>query len=64
MLTSFEEEELLTEAKAVNDGFGENLDGMISIYCMHTPKSDPKESNPVEQSQEVLIPTMQVLMED
>ncbi|MCI95110.1 hypothetical protein A2U01_0116408, partial [Trifolium medium] len=47
----------------VNDGFGENLDGMIPIYCMHTLKSDPKDSNPVDQSQEVRIPTMQVLME-
>ncbi|MCI36380.1 hypothetical protein A2U01_0057603, partial [Trifolium medium] len=64
VLTSCEEEELLREAKAVNDGFGEDLDGMIRIYCMHTPKSDPKDSNPVDESQEVLIPTMQVLMED
>ncbi|MCI33241.1 hypothetical protein A2U01_0054458 [Trifolium medium] len=31
---------------------------------MHTPKSDPKDSNPVDQSQEVPVPTMQMLMED
>ncbi|MCI40333.1 hypothetical protein A2U01_0061566, partial [Trifolium medium] len=60
-LTSFEEEELLRKAKVVNDGFGRNFDGMIPIYCMHTPKSDTKEGNPVGQSQEVLIPSMQVL---
>ncbi|MCI41084.1 hypothetical protein A2U01_0062317, partial [Trifolium medium] len=31
---------------------------------MHTPKSDPKDSNAVDRSQEVLIPTMQALMAD
>ncbi|MCI17991.1 hypothetical protein A2U01_0039142, partial [Trifolium medium] len=63
MLTPLEEEELLREAKVVNDGFGENLNGMIPIYCMHTPKMN-KDRNPVDQSQEVLIPNAQVLMKD
>ncbi|MCI52981.1 hypothetical protein A2U01_0074227, partial [Trifolium medium] len=45
LLTPLEEEELLKEAKTVNDGFGENLGGMIPIYCMHTPKKN-KERNP------------------
>ncbi|MCI11879.1 hypothetical protein A2U01_0032981, partial [Trifolium medium] len=49
MLTPLEEEEVLREAKKVNDGFGENLEGMIPIYGMHTPKMN-KERNPVDQA--------------
>ncbi|MCI68563.1 hypothetical protein A2U01_0089824, partial [Trifolium medium] len=63
MLTPLEEEELMREAKAMNDGFGENLDGMIPIYYIQAPKKN-KDRNPVDKCQGVLIPIMQVLMED
>ncbi|MCI29908.1 hypothetical protein A2U01_0051117, partial [Trifolium medium] len=64
VLTPFEDEGLLKEAKTVNDSLEGDLNGMIPIYLLYTPKSDPKGSNPVDRSQEVLIPTMQVMMED
>ncbi|MCI48052.1 hypothetical protein A2U01_0069295, partial [Trifolium medium] len=40
LLTSLEEEELLREAKMVNDGLEGDLNGMIPIYCLHTPKKN------------------------
>ncbi|MCI54551.1 hypothetical protein A2U01_0075801 [Trifolium medium] len=63
MLTPLEEEELLKEAKTVNDGFREDLNGMIPIYCMHILRKN-ENLNPVDQSRGVLTPTLQVLTED
>ncbi|MCI44605.1 hypothetical protein A2U01_0065844, partial [Trifolium medium] len=45
LLTPLEEEELLKEARMVQDNLEGNLNGMISIYCLHAPKKD-KELNP------------------
>ncbi|MCI66831.1 hypothetical protein A2U01_0088089, partial [Trifolium medium] len=56
MLTPLEEEELLREARMVNDGFGEDLNGMIPVYCLRTPKKD-KDFNPGCQVREVATPT-------
>ncbi|MCI64655.1 hypothetical protein A2U01_0085913, partial [Trifolium medium] len=58
MLTPIEEEELLREAKKVNDSLEEGLNGMIPIYCWHTPKND-KDVNPVVQPREVVTPTLE-----
>ncbi|MCH95975.1 hypothetical protein A2U01_0016958 [Trifolium medium] len=63
LLTSLEEEELLKEAKMMNDGFRGDLDGMIPIYCLLTPKKN-EDFSPVVQSREVSISTLQVLMKD
>ncbi|MCI40366.1 hypothetical protein A2U01_0061599, partial [Trifolium medium] len=62
MLTPLEEEELLGEAKKVNDSLkGENLNGTIPIYYLHTPKKD-KDFNPVVQIREVATPTLEELV--
>ncbi|MCI88165.1 hypothetical protein A2U01_0109451, partial [Trifolium medium] len=37
LLTPLEEEELLKEAETVNDVLGWDLNGVIPIYCLHTP---------------------------
>ncbi|MCI37939.1 hypothetical protein A2U01_0059166, partial [Trifolium medium] len=58
VLTSFEEEELIKEAKTVNDSLEGDLNGMIPIYCVYTPKRD-KVLNPVVQPQEVPTPTLE-----
>ncbi|MCI21768.1 hypothetical protein A2U01_0042938, partial [Trifolium medium] len=58
VLTSFKEEELIKEAKTVNDSLEGDLNGMIPIYCVHTPKRD-KDLNPVVQPQEVPTPTLE-----
>ncbi|MCI86706.1 hypothetical protein A2U01_0107987, partial [Trifolium medium] len=58
MLTPIEEEELLREAKKVNDSLERELNEMIPIYCWHTPKKD-KDFNPVVQSREVVTPTLE-----
>ncbi|MCI41828.1 hypothetical protein A2U01_0063062, partial [Trifolium medium] len=52
LLTLLEEEELLKEVETVNDGLGGDLNGVIPIYCLHTPKKD-EDLNPVVQSQEL-----------
>ncbi|MCI50564.1 hypothetical protein A2U01_0071808, partial [Trifolium medium] len=52
LLTPIEEEELLREAKTVNDGLKGDLNGMIPIYCWHTPKKN-EDLNPVVQTLEV-----------
>ncbi|MCI43352.1 hypothetical protein A2U01_0064589, partial [Trifolium medium] len=58
MLTPLQEEELLKEAKKVNDSLEGELNGMIPIYFWHTPKND-KDFNPVVQTQEVVTPTLE-----
>ncbi|MCH90390.1 hypothetical protein A2U01_0011305, partial [Trifolium medium] len=62
VLTPLEEEELVKEAKTVNDSLEGDLNGMIPIYCLHTPKKD-KDLNPVVQPQEVPTPTLGDLVE-
>ncbi|MCI40147.1 hypothetical protein A2U01_0061379, partial [Trifolium medium] len=61
MLTTLEEEELLIEAKNVNDSLEGELNDMIPIYCLHTFKKD-KEFDPVIQSREVDTPTLEDLV--
>ncbi|MCI63219.1 hypothetical protein A2U01_0084476, partial [Trifolium medium] len=56
--TPLEEEELLKEAETVNDVLGCDLNGVIPIYCLHTPKKN-EVLNPVVESQEVPTPTLQ-----
>ncbi|MCI65599.1 hypothetical protein A2U01_0086857, partial [Trifolium medium] len=45
LLTPFEEEELLKEARMVHDKLEGSLNGIIPIYCLHALKKD-KELNP------------------
>ncbi|MCI53470.1 hypothetical protein A2U01_0074717, partial [Trifolium medium] len=57
MLTPIEEEELLIEAKKVDESLEGELNGMIPIYCWHTPKED-KEFNSVVKSREDATPIL------
>ncbi|MCI02292.1 hypothetical protein A2U01_0023324, partial [Trifolium medium] len=63
VLEPFEEEELLNEAKTVNDSLEGDLNGIIHICCLHTPKKD-KEFNPVVQSREIPTPTLEDLVKE
>ncbi|MCI01048.1 hypothetical protein A2U01_0022072 [Trifolium medium] len=61
LLTPLEEEDLLQEVEKVSDGLEWDLDGVIPIYCLHTPKKD-EDLNPVVQLEEVPTPTLQALV--
>ncbi|MCI84882.1 hypothetical protein A2U01_0106160, partial [Trifolium medium] len=61
LLTPLEEEELLKEVDTVNDGLGWDLDGVIPIYCLHTPKKD-EDLNPVVNPQKSPTPTLEALV--
>ncbi|MCI34990.1 hypothetical protein A2U01_0056211, partial [Trifolium medium] len=60
-LTPLEEEELLREAKKVDDSLEGELNGMIPIYYLRTPKKD-KDFNPVVQAREVSTSTLEDLV--
>ncbi|MCI28362.1 hypothetical protein A2U01_0049562 [Trifolium medium] len=57
MLTPIEEEELLIEARKVNDSLEGELKGMVPVYCWHTPKKN-EDFHPVVQSREDVTPTL------
>ncbi|MCI47292.1 hypothetical protein A2U01_0068533, partial [Trifolium medium] len=63
LLTPLKEEELLKEAETVNDVLGWDLNGVIPIYCLRTPKKN-EDLNPVVQSEEVPTPTLQAFMKN
>ncbi|MCI65432.1 hypothetical protein A2U01_0086690, partial [Trifolium medium] len=48
-------------AETVNDGLGWDLNGVIPIYCSHTPKKN-EDLNLV--AQEVPTPTLQAFVKD
>ncbi|MCI68270.1 hypothetical protein A2U01_0089530, partial [Trifolium medium] len=57
MLTPTEEEKLLIEAKKVNDSLEGELNGIIPIYCWHTPKK-AEDFKPDVQPREDVTPTL------
>ncbi|MCI18639.1 hypothetical protein A2U01_0039794, partial [Trifolium medium] len=61
LLNPFEEEELLKEAKTVNDSLEWDLNGMIPIYCLNTPNK-AKDLDPVVQPREVALSTLEDLV--
>ncbi|MCI52580.1 hypothetical protein A2U01_0073826, partial [Trifolium medium] len=56
-----EEDELLKEAETVNNGLGWDLNGVIHIHCLHTPKKN-EDLKPV--AQEAPTPTLQAFVKN